>query len=70
MTSLDEVHLLYAGLVRDHCLGWLVDSAVEVDDQLIDESSLALLEEMRERSLELFELKRLQNKLSLHSWRH
>jgi len=48
----------------------LVNSAVKTDDELVDESPLALFEEMVEVSLEPLELSSLGNQLSLHLGRH
>jgi hypothetical protein len=60
-TSLNEVHLFDTRLVRDDSLRRLVNSTIKVDDQLVDESSLTLLEEVGERALKLLELESLQN---------
>ena len=70
MASLNEVHLLDTTLVADNSLSWLVYSAVEVDDELIDEPTLALLEEVVEAALELLELEGLDDQLSLHLRSH
>lgn len=70
LPRLDKVHFFDAGLVGDHRLGGLVDPAVKVYDELIDEAPFALLKEVRERPLELLELESLQDQLRLHSWRH
>ena len=64
----DEIHLLDITLVADDSLAWGVDSAVHVDDQLICETSLALLKEVIERSLELLENSCILNQVSLHLW--
>jgi len=50
----DEIHLLHIALVADDGLSRLVDPAVEIDDQLIDKSSLALLKKVVKAPLELF----------------
>lgn len=44
----DEVHLLDITLVTDYSLTWGVESAEHVDDQLVGETSLALIEEVVE----------------------
>ena len=64
----DEVHLFDVTLVADDSLAWGVDSAVHVDDQLICETSLALLKEVIEGSLELLEDSSILNQISLHFW--
>jgi len=61
LARVDEVHLLHAAFVANNSLAWLVDTAVQTDDKLVNEPSLALLEEVVERPLELLELARLQN---------
>ena len=54
-TLSNEVHFLNITLVADNSLSWSVDSAVHSNNQLVSETSLTLLEEMVERSLELLE---------------
>jgi len=54
-TLSNEVHFLDITLVADNSLSWSVDSAVHSNNQLVSETSLTLLEEMVERSLELLE---------------
>lgn len=65
-TLSDEIHLLHIGFVADNSLARGVNSAVHADDQLVRETSFALLEEMVERSLELFKDSRILDKISLH----
>ena len=64
----DEVHLLDVGFVGDDGLARCVDTAVHADDELVGESSLALLEEMVEGSFKLLEDSGVLNKISLHLW--
>jgi len=47
-TLSDEVHLLDITLVRDNDFTWGVNSAVHSNNELIGETSLALLKEMVE----------------------
>ena len=54
-TLSNEVHFLDITLVTDNSLSWSVDSAVHSNNQLVSETSLTLLKEMVERSLELLE---------------
>ena len=44
----DEIHFLDIALETDNSLSWGIDSAVHADDQLVGETSLALLEEVVE----------------------
>ena len=62
----DEIHLLHITFVADDTLSWRRDTAIHLDNQLICEASLTFLEEMVERSLELFKDTRVLNKISLH----
>ena len=70
LACLDKVHLFDARLVRNYCLSWLVNPTVQVDDQLVDETSLALFEKVRERPLEFLKLESLKDKLGLHPRGH
>jgi len=67
-TLSNKVHLLNITLVTDNSFTWSVNSAVHVDDQLIGESSLALLKEVVEGSLEFLEDSGVLDKISLHLW--
>lgn len=62
----DEIHFLDITLVTDDGLTWGVESAEHVDDELVSETSLAFIEEVVERLLELLENSRVLDKLSLH----
>jgi hypothetical protein len=66
LTCLDEVHLLNTTFVTDDCLARLVDSAVQVNNELVDEASLAFFKEVTETFLELLELRCLHDQLCLH----
>jgi hypothetical protein len=59
LASLNEIHFFDTALVADDSLGWLINSAVKVDNKLIDKSSLTLFEEMVKTSFKLFELESL-----------
>ena len=65
-TLSDEVHFLHIALVADDGLTRGVKPTEHVDDQLVGEASLALVEEMVERFLELLENSRVLDKLRLH----
>lgn len=67
-TLSDEEELLDVALVADDSLAGSVDSAVHVDDELVGETSLALIEEMVERLLEFLEHSSILDKFSLHLW--
>jgi len=67
-TLSDEVHFLDVTLVADDSLSRRVDPAVHRDDKLIGETSFAFLEEMIERSFELFEHTRVLDQVCLHFW--
>ena len=51
----DEVHLLHITLVADNTLSWRRNTAVHLNNEFVGEAALALLEEMVEGSLKLFE---------------
>lgn len=70
MACLDEIHFFDARLVGDDRLSRLINPAIQIDDQLVDEPPLALLEKVREGPLELLELESLQDELGLHSRGH
>lgn len=70
LACLDKVHFFHARLVRNYSLSWLVNPAVQVDDQLVDETSLAFFEKVRERPLEFLKLESLKDKLGLHPRGH
>ena len=61
LPSLNEIHFFHTALVADNSLSWLINSAVKVNNQLIDKPSLTLFEEMVETSFKLFELESLNN---------
>ena len=67
-TLSNEVHFLDITLVADNSLPWSVDSAVHSNNQLVSETSLTLLKEMVERSLELLEDSGILDQISLHLW--
>ena len=56
LTGLNEIHLLDAALIANDRLPRKVDPAIQIDDELIDESALTLLKEVTEALLELLEL--------------
>jgi hypothetical protein len=64
----DEVHFFYVTLVADDALARGRDAAVHLDDQLVGESTLTLLKEVVEGSLELFEDAGVLNQVGLHFW--
>jgi hypothetical protein len=64
----DEIHLLDITLVTNDGLTWGIESAEHVDDELVGESSLAFIEEMVERLLELLENSCVLDQLGLHLW--
>ena len=66
MASLDEVHFLDATFVAYHGLARLIDPAVKIDNELIDEASFTFFKEVAEAFLKLFELRSLQDELCLH----
>jgi hypothetical protein len=70
LASLDEVHLLDTALVADNSLSRLVNPAIKVDYQLVDESPFTLFEKVIKTSFKLFELESLNNQLSLHLGGH
>ena len=67
-TLSNEVHFLDITLVADNSLPWSVDSAVHSNNQLVSETSLTLLKEIVERSLELLEDSGILDQISLHLW--
>jgi hypothetical protein len=67
-TLSNEVHFLDITLVANNSLPWSVDSAVHSNNQLVSETSLTLLKEMVERSLELLEDSGILDQISLHLW--
>jgi hypothetical protein len=67
-TLSNEVHFLDITLVADNSLPWSVDSAVHSNNQLVSKTSLTLLKEMVERSLELLEDSGILDQISLHLW--
>ena len=67
-TLSDEEKLLNITLVADDSLSWSIDSAVHVNDELVGETSLALIEEMVERLLEFLEDSGVLNQVGLHLW--
>jgi len=67
-TLSNEVHFLDITLVADNSLPWSVDSAVHSNNQFVSETSLTLLKEMVERSLELLEDSGILDQISLHLW--
>ena len=69
-TLSDEEELLNIALVADDSLAGSIDSAVHVDNELVGETSLALIEKVVERLLELLEHSSILNQVSLHLWRN
>jgi len=67
-TLSNEVHFLDITLVANNSFPWSVDSAVHSNNQLVSETSLTLLKEMVERSLELLEDSGILDQISLHLW--
>ena len=65
-TLSDEIHLLDIALVTDDSLAWSVNSAVHCNNQFVGKTSLTLLEEMIERSLEFLEDSSVLDQVSLH----
>ena len=68
-TLSDEEELLDVALVADDSLAGSVDSAVHVDNELVGETSLALIEKVVERLFEFLEHSGILNQVSLHLWR-
>ena len=66
LASFDKVHLLDTALVTDDSFSRLVDPTVQVDNQLVNEPSLAFFKEVTKAFLELLELRCLHDELSLH----
>ena len=54
--------------MRDHNLVKFVDSAIHRNDQFVGETSLAIVEEMVERTLKLLEYLRILDQFCLHLW--
>jgi hypothetical protein len=65
----DEEELLNIALVADDSLTGGIDSAVHVDNELVGETSLALIEKVVERLFEFLEHSSILNQVSLHLWR-
>jgi hypothetical protein len=70
LSSLDKIHFFDAGLIRDDSLCRLINSAIKINNELIDEASFTFFEKMIETSFKLFKLECLENEFSLHSWGH
>ena len=64
----DEVHFLHITLVTNDTLSWGRNTAIHLNNQLVSEATLALLEEMVEGSLELFEDASVLDQICLHLW--
>jgi len=69
LSTIDKVHFLNTTLVTNDSLAWVLNSAVQSDDELINKALLTLFKEMVEVFLKLFELVCRQYQLSLHLWR-
>ena len=67
-TLSDEVHLFHVGLVVQHSFARGHDSAEHRDNELVDESSLAVVEEMVERLFKFHKDSSILDDLRLHHW--
>jgi hypothetical protein len=65
-TLLDEVHFFHIGLVVEYYLSWGHDPAEHRNDDLIDKSSLAVIEKVVERLLKFLKDSCILNYISLH----
>lgn len=65
-TLSDEEHLLHWALVADDCPVLLEDSAEHADDELVDEATLTVVEEVVEAAFELLEHLCILDQVGLH----
>ena len=65
----NEIHFFDITFVTNDALSRCRNTAVHLNNELICEATLALLKEMIEGSLELFEDSGVLNQIGLHLWR-